>query len=76
MKLLAQQLDGIKHIFRTCYFGDIHNTAGGCAADPTKLGLSKQLSCDVCTDNLCNGSTSIVAGAFLIVAAAFCRLFM
>ncbi|XP_075150620.1 UPAR/Ly6 domain-containing protein CG9338-like [Haematobia irritans] len=55
-------------ITRSCFFGDIAHTETGCKVDSKDLGA--QLSCDVCTGNLCNGSTSM-APVILSIAAFF-----
>ncbi|KAH8413404.1 hypothetical protein KR009_010879 [Drosophila setifemur] len=54
-------------VVRSCYFGDVSKTETGCQADPT-LPFSKQLSCEVCTKDECNGSASLapIAGAILL----------
>ncbi|XP_034472863.1 uncharacterized protein LOC117780436 [Drosophila innubila] len=60
---------GVGHpqIVRSCYFGDINNIQSGCQADPA-LPFVKQLGCDVCTKDECNGSASLapLAGAILL----------
>ncbi|XP_061390223.1 uncharacterized protein LOC133325496 [Musca vetustissima] len=50
--------NGGKHIMRSCYFGDIYRTETGCKPDPTNFN-SRQLSCEVCKDNLCNSSPTM-----------------
>ncbi|XP_023165935.1 uncharacterized protein LOC111596106 [Drosophila hydei] len=67
MKKSIEGLPGHPQIVRSCYFGDVSNTQTGCQADPS-LPFVKQLSCDVCTKDECNGSASIapIAGAILL----------
>ncbi|TDG44837.1 hypothetical protein AWZ03_008734 [Drosophila navojoa] len=67
MKKSIEGVPGHPQIVRSCYFGDISNTQTGCQADPS-LPFVKQLSCDVCTKDECNGSSSIapIAGAILL----------
>ncbi|KAH8248699.1 hypothetical protein KR032_002319 [Drosophila birchii] len=67
---LKKVLDTVpKHpqIIRSCFFGDVSNTQVGCQDDPS-LSIAKQLGCDVCTKDECNGSASLapVAGAILL----------
>ncbi|XP_017481380.1 PREDICTED: uncharacterized protein LOC108370557 [Rhagoletis zephyria] len=57
---------GHPQIIRACYFGDVSNTQSGCQSDPS-LPFVKQLSCDVCTGNLCNGSSATAPIAAAIV---------
>lgn len=77
-KLLAQLLiqtkqfalipvAGHPQIVRSCYFGDINNIQAGCQSDPS-MPFVKQLGCDVCTKDECNGSSSLapIAGAILL----------
>ncbi|XP_055919056.1 uncharacterized protein LOC129951072 [Eupeodes corollae] len=59
---------GNKRIIRSCYFGDVKSTSSGCQSDPS-LPFVKQISCDVCTDNLCNGSS--VTGPIALTIAVF-----
>ncbi|XP_073826605.1 UPAR/Ly6 domain-containing protein bero-like [Musca autumnalis] len=69
---LESTLGGGKHVIRSCYFGDISHTETGCKTDPTNFGI-KQLSCDVCKDNLCNTSPSMTpfaAGLFVFFGLA------
>ncbi|XP_017852197.1 uncharacterized protein LOC108606530 [Drosophila busckii] len=58
---------GRPQIVRSCYFGDISHTETGCRADPA-LPFVKQMSCDVCAKDECNGSSSLapIAGAILL----------
>uniref|UniRef100_A0A1A9ZFI4 Uncharacterized protein n=1 Tax=Glossina pallidipes TaxID=7398 RepID=A0A1A9ZFI4_GLOPL len=60
-------VNGHPQIIRSCYFGEISNTQTGCQADPS-LPFVKQLSCDVCADNLCNSSNAAGPVALAIVA--------
>ncbi|XP_053958756.1 uncharacterized protein LOC128863560 [Anastrepha ludens] len=57
---------GHPQIVRACYFGDVSNTQSGCRPDPS-LPFVSQLSCDVCTGNLCNGSSATAPIAAAIV---------
>ncbi|KAH8419364.1 hypothetical protein KR222_008285, partial [Zaprionus bogoriensis] len=69
---LKRTIDGVTGptIERRCYFGDVNNIAEGCRTDFSDSGLPnlKQLSCDVCTKDECNGSASLapIAGAILL----------
>ncbi|EDW29218.1 GL18529 [Drosophila persimilis] len=67
MKKLIDTVPGHPQVVRSCYFGDISNTQTGCTSDPS-LPFAKQLSCDVCTKDECNGSATIapIAGAILL----------
>lgn len=58
---------GQPQIVRSCYFGDVTHTEEGCKSDPS-LPLFKQLSCDVCAKDECNGSSSLtpIVGAILL----------
>ncbi|KAH8328010.1 hypothetical protein KR067_003021 [Drosophila pandora] len=58
---------GKNQVVRSCYFGDISNTQLGCQADPS-LPFAKQLSCEACPKDECNGSASMapIAGAILL----------
>ncbi|XP_049302552.1 uncharacterized protein LOC125775794 [Bactrocera dorsalis] len=57
---------GHHHVIRGCFYGDVSNTLAGCQADPS-LPPVKQLSCDVCSGNLCNGSSATAPIAAAIV---------
>ncbi|KAL9929960.1 UPAR/Ly6 domain-containing protein bero-like [Glossina fuscipes fuscipes] len=67
MKKTLEAVNGHPQIIRSCYFGEISNTQTGCQADPS-LPFVKQLSCDVCADNLCNSSNAAGPMALAIVA--------
>ncbi|XP_037960427.1 uncharacterized protein LOC119689629 [Teleopsis dalmanni] len=45
------------HIVRSCYFGDVSHSQTGCQSDPS-LPFNRQLACDVCAGDLCNGSST------------------
>uniref|UniRef100_A0A1I8P369 Uncharacterized protein n=1 Tax=Stomoxys calcitrans TaxID=35570 RepID=A0A1I8P369_STOCA len=63
------------HIVRTCYFGDIYNITTGCTLNALDV-LSTLVSCDVCTDYLCNGATSIAPlAAGVLVLFLMARIF-
>ncbi|XP_005185537.1 uncharacterized protein LOC101887513 [Musca domestica] len=66
MKQTVDAKMGGIHIVRSCYFGDISHTEKGCKPDVTDL-LSTQLSCDVCSGELCNGSGSMMPVLMTIV---------
>lgn len=67
MKTISEAA-GTKRITRTCYFGDVKSTSTGCQADPS-LPYVKQLSCDVCLDDFCNGSS--ITGPVVLTIALF-----
>ncbi|XP_039952518.1 uncharacterized protein LOC120769539 [Bactrocera tryoni] len=50
-------ITGDPQVIRGCFYGDVSNTQSGCQADPS-LPFVKQLACDICTENLCNGSNA------------------
>ncbi|KAH8271856.1 hypothetical protein KR044_008378 [Drosophila immigrans] len=66
MKKTLEGLPGQQYIVRSCYYGDVNNKQG-CQAD-TSLPLVKEVSCDVCTKDECNGSASLapIAGAIVL----------
>ncbi|XP_068151251.1 UPAR/Ly6 domain-containing protein bero-like [Drosophila tropicalis] len=66
MKKVVEVVTGHPTIARSCYFGDIINTHAGCQGDPS-LPFSKELSCDVCTKDECNGSSSLAPIAVTIL---------
>ncbi|KAM8716777.1 hypothetical protein ACLKA7_003620 [Drosophila subpalustris] len=67
VKKTLESVVGQPQIMRSCYFGDINNIQLGCQADPA-LSFVRQLGCDVCTKDECNGSASLapLAGAILL----------
>ncbi|EDW89988.1 uncharacterized protein LOC6529271 [Drosophila yakuba] len=66
---MKQTIDipGNPQIVRSCYFGNIDDTKVGCQTDPS-LTINKLLSCEVCTKDECNGSSSLapIAGVILL----------
>ncbi|KAH8366464.1 hypothetical protein KR084_009625 [Drosophila pseudotakahashii] len=66
---MKQTIDvpGNPQIVRSCFFGDITNKQNGCLTDPG-LTTNKLLSCEVCTKDECNGSSSLapIAGVILL----------
>ncbi|XP_068151279.1 UPAR/Ly6 domain-containing protein bero-like [Drosophila tropicalis] len=66
MKKVIEVVTGNPTIARSCYFGDIVHTYIGCQGDPS-LPFSKELSCDVCTKDECNGSSSLAPIAVTIL---------
>ncbi|EDV54498.1 uncharacterized protein LOC6548741 [Drosophila erecta] len=66
---MKQTIDipGNPQIVRSCYFGNIADTKLGCQTDPS-LPINRLLSCDVCTEDECNGSSSLapIAGVILL----------
>ncbi|EDW76411.1 uncharacterized protein Dwil_GK15444 [Drosophila willistoni] len=66
MKKVVEVDPGYPTIARSCYFGDIINTLAGCQGDPS-LPFAKELSCDVCTKDKCNGSSSLAPIAVTIL---------
>ncbi|XP_016974441.1 uncharacterized protein LOC108041135 [Drosophila rhopaloa] len=58
---------GTPQIIRSCFFGDVKNTDNGCQLDPV-LFINKLQSCEVCTKDECNGSSSLapIAGVILL----------
>ncbi|XP_059221405.1 uncharacterized protein LOC106096310 [Stomoxys calcitrans] len=64
---LTSTYGGASHILRSCYFGDIRHTDTGCQIDPTNT-VAKQTSCNVCSDDYCNSSSSMAPMALAIVA--------
>jgi len=66
MKKTLESVGGHPQIIRSCYFGDVSNTQTGCQSDPS-LPFVKQLSCEVCTSDLCNGSSATGPIAFAII---------
>ncbi|XP_034472864.1 uncharacterized protein LOC117780437 [Drosophila innubila] len=67
MKKTIDGIPGHPQILRSCFFGDVRNTQSGCENDPTMPNI-KQLSCDVCNKDGCNGSASLapIAGAIVL----------
>ncbi|XP_064551403.1 UPAR/Ly6 domain-containing protein bero-like [Drosophila montana] len=67
MKKTIDGVPGHPQVVRSCYFGDISNTQVGCQGDPS-MPFLKQLSCEVCNKDECNGSASLapIAGAILL----------
>ncbi|EDW64218.1 uncharacterized protein Dvir_GJ23697 [Drosophila virilis] len=67
MKKTLESVVGHPQIVRSCYFGDVSNIQTGCQSDPS-LPFVKQLGCDVCTKDECNGSASLapIAGGILL----------
>ncbi|XP_016964701.1 uncharacterized protein LOC108034333 [Drosophila biarmipes] len=61
------EIPGNPQIVRSCFFGDLNNKAAGCQTDVT-LSLNKLLSCEVCTEDECNGSSTLapIAGVILL----------
>ncbi|XP_059221404.1 uncharacterized protein LOC131996013 [Stomoxys calcitrans] len=75
MKQIIQSKTSGTHIVRTCYFGDIYNITTGCTLNALDV-LSTLVSCDVCTDYLCNGATSIAPlAAGVLVLFLMARIF-
>ncbi|KAH8419365.1 hypothetical protein KR222_008286 [Zaprionus bogoriensis] len=68
MKRTLESVAGHPQIVRSCFFGDINNIQSGCKSDPS-LPFVKQLGCDVCIKDECNGSVSLapLAGAVLLM---------
>ncbi|KAH8378303.1 hypothetical protein KR093_010633 [Drosophila rubida] len=66
LKKVQEGLPGQQQIVRSCYYGDVNNKQG-CQAD-TSLPTLKDLACEVCTKDECNGSASLapIAGAILL----------
>ncbi|XP_034099928.1 uncharacterized protein LOC117565086 isoform X2 [Drosophila albomicans] len=66
MKKVLEGLPGHQQIIRSCYYGDVNNKQG-CQPD-TNLPLVKELACDICTKDNCNGSGSLapIAGAIIL----------
>lgn len=68
-------VSGQPQIVRTCFFGEIANTQSGCSPDPS-VPFVKQLSCDVCAGDMCNGSSTMAPIALTILAFfALARIF-
>uniref|UniRef100_A0A1L8EJ84 Uncharacterized protein n=1 Tax=Haematobia irritans TaxID=7368 RepID=A0A1L8EJ84_HAEIR len=63
---LESTYGGVSHIQRSCYFGDIGRTETGCQIDPTNIAV-KQSSCDVCSGDFCNASSSLTPAVVAIV---------
>nr|XP_017006939.2 uncharacterized protein LOC108064107 [Drosophila takahashii] len=74
---MKQTIDvpGNPQIVRSCYFGDINDKKTGCQTD-TSLTTNKLLSCEVCTKDECNGSSSLapIAGVILLFFGVACLL--
>ncbi|TMW48544.1 hypothetical protein DOY81_006376 [Sarcophaga bullata] len=75
MKKTLEAVGGHPQIVRSCFYGNPSHTQEGCMEDPS-LPFVKQLSCDVCTGDLCNSSTATGPIALTILAFfALARLF-
>ncbi|XP_075153317.1 UPAR/Ly6 domain-containing protein bero-like [Haematobia irritans] len=75
MKKTFEKTPGETYVLRTCFYGDVLNPKVGCEMDPQNIFV-KQLSCEVCSGNLCNGSSSKAPVAFAILAfIVMARLF-
>ncbi|EDW76408.1 uncharacterized protein Dwil_GK15441 [Drosophila willistoni] len=70
MKKTLESAAGPPQIVRSCYFGDVTNIQSGCQPDPA-FPFVRQLNCDVCTKDECNGSTSMTPIAFGIMMLFF-----
>lgn len=68
---VTTEVNNIKVISRACYFGDMQDTNRGCSQDPTLNLFNKQISCDVCAGDLCNGSTSITAMSVIALVSVY-----
>ncbi|EDV54492.2 uncharacterized protein LOC6556103 [Drosophila erecta] len=64
---------GNPHIVRSCYFGNISNTKVGCQYNPNNK-LSKFMNCAICTEDKCNGSSSLAPIAGVILFFGLARL--
>ena len=71
MKRLYNQQNGQHRIQRHCFFGDLAHKDAGCRADFQAAGnqnfqLGAPNACDVCDNNLCNGSSAMGPIGFAI----------
>ncbi|XP_059221243.1 uncharacterized protein LOC106096325 [Stomoxys calcitrans] len=57
------------YITRSCYFGDISSN-NGCKIDVKENPFTSEVACDVCSGNLCNGSSGM-APVVIAIAAFF-----
>ncbi|EDV54494.1 uncharacterized protein Dere_GG21267 [Drosophila erecta] len=68
------EIPDIPHIIkRSCYFGNISDTMDGCQWDPNDK-LSKFMNCAICTEDKCNGSSSLAPIAGVILFFGLARL--
>ncbi|ALC39568.1 maker497 [Drosophila busckii] len=73
MKKTIESFNGQPQVLRSCYFGDTANIQNACQPDAA-LPYVKQLGCDVCTKDECNGSSALTpaltVGALLLLGVA------
>lgn len=64
--LLFSVVGGQIYILRTCFHGEVSNPTDGCKIDPQNIFV-KQIDCEVCSKDFCNGSTSLTPLAFAVI---------